>query len=244
MTAGGKISSPFLFALCWVLLCAAPPLETGVAKAAGAGMKVFNQPERPATASDPWHAHIQPLWQRVLQAERAAPGFTARAENFGPVDSPTWKNLVAYVRQAPEMELFRSVNGYFNQWRPKNDADTWDTPEYWASPREFIAKRGGDCEDYAIAKYFALRFLGVDANRLRIVVIHARDERGVPAANLHAILAVRAGENWFILDNNARPKNNIFPHTQYKGRFEPLYSVNENSAWVHGGQTGTAGSSR
>lgn len=229
MTRRGKVSSPFFLALCWLFLCAAPGH-------AGGNMGVFNRPERPATAADPWHARIQPLWQRVLQAERASPGFTAQAENFGPVDAPTWKNLVVHAKRAPEMELFRSVNGYFNQWRPKNDADTWDTPEYWASPKEFIAKRGGDCEDYAIAKYFALRFLGVSADRLRIVVIRARDERGVPAANLHAILAARINGNWFILDNNARPKNNIFPHTQYRGRFEPLYSVNENAAWVHGSQ--------
>ena len=248
---GGKASSPFFRMLCRVLLRAAPTLAMGLAlslapgfvpdaaKAAGTGMGMFNRPERPATLSDPWHAHIQPLWQRVLQAERTAPGFTAKAENFGPVDAGTWKNLVIYAKEVPEMEMFRTVNGYFNQWRPKNDADTWDTPEYWASPKEFIAKRGGDCEDYAIAKYFALRFLGVRADRLRIVVVRARDERGVPAANLHAVLAAKIGGNWFILDNNARPKDNIFPQAQYKGRFEPLYSLNENSAWVHGEQTGT-----
>ena len=197
---------------------------------------VFQRPERPATAADPWHHKIQPLWQRVLEAERETPGFSAKGGAFGPVDAPTWKNLVSYAKQCGDTEIFRSVNGYFNQWRPKNDEDTWNTPEYWASPREFIRQRGGDCEDYAIAKYFALRFLGITADRLRIVVIRPKDERGAYGTQLHAILAVKANNTWFILDNNARPKNNIFPHTQYQGRFDPLYSINEDGAWVHGSQ--------
>ena len=203
---------------------------------AGAATGVFQRPERPATEADPWHRRIQPLWQRVLEAEREKPGFSANAAGFGPVDAPTWKNLVRYAKQSDAMERLRAVNGYFNQWRPKNDEDTWNTPEYWAAPGEFIAQRGGDCEDYAIAKYFALRFLGVAADRLRIVVVQRKDEHGAYAAQLHAVLAARANGGWFVLDNNARPKNNIFPHTQYRGRFEPLYSVNENGAWTHGGK--------
>lgn len=195
---------------------------------------VFGREERPATQADAWHRHVRPMWERVVEAEKTNPGFSARGEHFGPVDVPTWRNLVAYARTVPEMEIFRAINGYFNQWRPKNDADTWDTPEYWASPTEFIRQRGGDCEDYAIAKYFALRFFGVAADRLRIVIIRSTTERGVPSSQLHAILAVRADGNWFILDNNARPKNNIFPHAQYKGRFVPVYSMNENGAWMHG----------
>ena len=194
---------------------------------------VFLQPERPATSSDPWHNKIDPLWQRVLTAETTSPGFTREGENFGPIDKGTWRNLVVYVKNKQEMELFQAVNGYFNQWRPKNDKDTWNTPEYWASPKEFIRQRGGDCEDYAISKYFALRFFGITADRLRIVVIRHKDENNAFAPQLHAVLAVYASKNWFILDNNARPKNNIFPHTQYKGRFIPLYSINEDKAWIH-----------
>ncbi|MCC8194100.1 MAG: transglutaminase-like cysteine peptidase [Deltaproteobacteria bacterium] len=216
-----------LFALCCVLLCAA----TG-----RAATGVFRQTERTATVRDPWHRKIQPLWQRVLEAEKRTPGFTREGDSFGPVDHDTWKNLVAYAKGKPETEVLRAVNGYFNQWLPKNDQDTWNSPEYWASPREFIRQRGGDCEDYAIAKYFALRFLGIGADRMRLVVVRRKDENGALQAQLHAVLAVRANNGWFILDNNARPGNNIFPDTQYRGRFDPLYSVNENGAWVHGSQ--------
>ncbi len=206
--------------------------------AAHAAVGVFNLPERPATDSDPLYRKIQPLWQRVLAEESVSPGISPRAENFGPVDAPTWRNLVALAKKSSDLENLRLVNGYFNQWRPKNDANTWDSPENWASPKEFLSMRGGDCEDYDFSIYFGLRSLGLDANRMRIVVVRRRDENDVFASELHAVLAVRANETWFILDNNARPRNNIFPHTQYQGRFDPLYSVNENGAWVHGTQAG------
>ncbi|MDR3073531.1 MAG: transglutaminase-like cysteine peptidase [Deltaproteobacteria bacterium] len=200
---------------------------------AGAAGDLFNREEHAAAPSAPWRRAVDPLWQRVLAAEKAAPGFDAAGTHLRPVDVPAWKNLVAYAKHCPEAETLRMVNGYFNQWRPKKDEDAWQTPEYWATPREFFANRGGDCEDYAIAKYFALRFLGFPAERMRLVVVRRLDETGRSRSELHAILAVRANGTWFILDNNARPKNNIFPHTQYKGRFIPLYSMNENASWVH-----------
>lgn len=221
-----------VLAICLIVFSVSP---------AWAGDGIFQKPERAATVVDPWHRKLDPLWQRVLQAQTADPGFTPGGENFGPVDRPTWKNMVAQAKQSPEQDVLRMVNGYFNQWRPQSDQDAWDTPEYWASPKEFIQKRGGDCEDYAIAKYFALRFLGVPADRMRIVAVKRFDEAGTQAAEMHAVLAVFTGKTWFILDNNARPKNNIFPHTQYKGRFDPVYSMNEGGAWVHGDATSSSG---
>ena len=219
-----------LFLLCCLVLWAVTALaDTGV----------FDVPERPATNLDPWHRKIQPLWQRVLSEEKSSPGITPKAENFGPVDATTWQNLTALAQKSSEIENLRLVNGYFNQWLPKNDLYFWAASEYWAAPKEFLRMRGGDCEDYAIAKYFGLRSLGLDADRMRIVIVRRKDEHGVYAAQLHAVLAVRVRNSWFILDNNARPRNNIFPHTQYQGRFNPLYSMNENGAWVHDSQVET-----
>jgi len=56
---------------------------------------------------------------------------------------------------------------------------------------------GGDCEDYAIAKYVALRLAGIAPEDLRIVVmhdtIHGED---------HAVAAARLDGRWLTLDNN------------------------------------------
>jgi predicted transglutaminase-like cysteine proteinase len=45
----------------------------------------------------------------------------------------------------------------------------WGVPEYWATPDELIDRGAGDCEDFAIAKYFALIQAGVDEALLKII---------------------------------------------------------------------------
>jgi predicted transglutaminase-like cysteine proteinase len=197
---------------------------------------IFNQPEQRAPSDHLTHLVIQPLWQRVLLAEQKQPSFTEKTGNFNRIDAESWRNLVKYSKNMSEIEILHMVNGYFNQWIPKSDDVAWATPEYWDTPAEFINNRGGDCEDYAIAKYFALRFLGFNASRMRIVIVRLWKADGKAMPQLHAVLAVHCKNTWFILDNNARPRDNISPHTQYRGRFEALYSINETGAWLHGAE--------
>ena len=67
--------------------------------------------------------------------------------------------------------------------------------DYWATPREFFAK-GGDCEDYALAKYAALRAAGFAQDDLRFLIVrlpHLQTD--------HAVLSVRHEGRWLILDN-------------------------------------------
>src|SRR5262249_10827555 len=56
----------------------------------------------------------------------------------------------------------------------------------WSSPLETFATGRGDCEDYAIAKYAALREIGFAPGELRVVLVN--DTR---ARQDHAVLAVR-----------------------------------------------------
>lgn len=60
------------------------------------------------------------------------------------------------------------VNRFFNNLTYKQDSIHWKEKDYWASPFEFIGSGAGDCEDYAIAKYFALRLIGVDSSKLQV----------------------------------------------------------------------------
>lgn len=52
-----------------------------------------------------------------------------------------------------------------------DDAATWGRADHWATPDELRARGAGDCEDYAIAKYFALLDAGWSAAQLRLVVV-------------------------------------------------------------------------
>ena len=65
------------------------------------------------------------------------------------------------------------VNRFFNQFHYKDDIKMWGQQDYWATPEEFIGVNGGDCEDYVVAKYFALRFLGVPDEHLYLTYVKA-----------------------------------------------------------------------
>ena len=65
----------------------------------------------------------------------------------------------------------------------------------WLSPFEAI-NSGGDCKAYSISKYFALREAGFAADRLRLVIVHARGQSGN-----HMVVAALWQDHWLILDN-------------------------------------------
>lgn len=93
------------------------------------------------------------------------------------------------------LEQVKAVNVLINRWPYRTDMDVWGVMDYWETPVEFFQK-SGDCEDFAIAKYFALRDLGFPASQMRIVVL--KDT----LRNLdHAVTAVYLDGDAWILDN-------------------------------------------
>ena len=80
--------------------------------------------------------------------------------------------------------------------RPVSDWNQYGYADYWASPLQTLLSEAGDCEDYAILKYVALRKAGIAPRDLRLVIVqddHQQEE--------HAILAVNYEQKWLILDN-------------------------------------------
>ncbi len=90
-------------------------------------------------------------------------------------------------------EVNRSVN---LDVRPVSDTAAYGAAPVWPTPLMTFAVNAGDCKDYAVAKFVALRELGFSADDLRIVIVHIRD-----SAEYHALAAVRYESHWFILDN-------------------------------------------
>lgn len=121
------------------------------------------------------------------------------------------------------------VNDYFNRARFVPDLKHWGADDYWATPAEFRASDGGDCEDYAIAKYFALRELGVPTTRLRITYVTSSLVK-----EAHMVLAYypTPESDPLILDNlDAR----IRPASQ-RPDLVPVYGFNEEDALTAGGR--------
>jgi predicted transglutaminase-like cysteine proteinase len=90
-------------------------------------------------------------------------------------------------------EINRAINLAI---RPISDLAQHGQIDVWTSPLATLARGGGDCEDYAIAKFVALRRAGLAADDLRIVVLHdtIHDED-------HAVTAARLDGRWLTLDN-------------------------------------------
>jgi predicted transglutaminase-like cysteine proteinase len=73
-----------------------------------------------------------------------------------------------------ERSKLKLVNDFFNVLPFLSDIENWKQDDYWATPLEFLARNKGDSEDYVIAKYFALKTLGVDPKRLYFTYVNSK----------------------------------------------------------------------
>lgn len=90
-------------------------------------------------------------------------------------------------------EINRAINLAI---RPESDTARYQVADVWTTPLMTFATGTGDCEDYAIAKYVALREAGVAPEDLRIVIV-----RDAGLRQDHAVTAARVDGEWLILDN-------------------------------------------
>lgn len=77
-----------------------------------------------------------------------------------------YHNNISDFKKLPTKKRYLFLNRYLNTLIPQYDAVSRGTEEYWATPKEFLARGVGDCEDYAIIKYYSLIELGFDKERL------------------------------------------------------------------------------
>jgi predicted transglutaminase-like cysteine proteinase len=202
------------FLLAGLLLCL--PVA-GIAQGQAGDLRLFGYKEERKEGFG-----IFPQWVSVMrrqQSDRATP------ENC-PLNLcrvPEWQQLIASQRGHGLREQLAAINEFANRFRYVSDQDNYGRSDYWAIPREFLTL-GGDCEDYAIIKYFSLRQLGVVPESLRIVVVQDSNLR-VP----HAVLAVYAPEGILILDNQIRE---VIFHTKI-AHYIPVFSLNERNWWMH-----------
>jgi predicted transglutaminase-like cysteine proteinase len=113
-------------------------------------------------------------------------------------------------------EINRAVNLAI---RPMTDLAQFGQEDVWSSPLATFYRGAGDCEDYAIAKFVALRMAGIAAEDLRIVVL-ADTLRGEG----HAVAAVRLDGRWLILDNRRMAMVEDMAFRNYR----PLFVIDQS----------------
>ena len=139
-----------------------------------------------------------------------------------------WQYLLASQKQIGESEQLNVVNRFFNkQVRYVEDIDLWHEVDYWETPIEALWKGAGDCEDYAIAKYFSLRHLGVASEKLRITYVKALTQN-----RAHMVLTYYSSPEAepLVLDSLI---DAIKPASQRKDLL-PVYSFNAEGLWLPG----------
>jgi len=88
-----------------------------------------------------------------------------------------WDKTLQKAKRSKQLNKLKLINDFFNKIRYKTDIKHWKVRDYWASPYEFIGTLAGDCEDYAIAKYFALKKVGISTQKLRIAYVKLSRKR-------------------------------------------------------------------
>lgn len=116
-----------------------------------------------------------------------------------------WRGLVQNLSNAADPERLKKVNDFFNrQIRFGDDQEIWGQADYWATPLESLGRGAGDCEDFAIAKYYSLREAGVPSAKLRLIYVRAGGgAANGPPPQAHMVLAYYAQPEAepLILDN-------------------------------------------
>lgn len=81
-----------------------------------------------------------------------------------------WRALISDSSHLSDQEKLQRVNDFFNRTiRYGEDVDIWKKSDYWASPMQTLEKGMGDCEDFALAKFFTLQLLGIADSHMRMV---------------------------------------------------------------------------
>lgn len=140
-------------------------------------------------------------------------------------------NTIQMARSQSLRQKLVTINTSVNQTIAyKSDLETYDNLDYWANPAETLQRGQGDCEDFAILKFAALKAAGVPSSSMALVIL--RDTR----RNLyHAVLTVKTDRDIYVLDN---VRDNVLSD-QRLPYYQALYSLSEDRAWIHGYKRGS-----
>lgn len=169
------------------------------------------------------------LWAGPLLAWDP-PKVLARAQKMGPTTLARAQALLDEINEVTGQDddaRLKAVNTFFNRHvLYRDDQETWGQVDYWSSPLELLSKGQGDCEDFAIAKYFSLIASGVSGGKMRLVYVRA--QIGV-AVQAHMVLAYYPTPNAepLILDNLI---SDIRPASR-RPDLVPVFSFSAEGLW-------------
>jgi predicted transglutaminase-like cysteine proteinase len=150
-------------------------------------------------------------------------------ENDCPAAARAFLQIIEQGRQRQGRARIGEINRAVNlSIKPMADSVQHGIDDVWSAPLATFASGAGDCEDYAIAKYVALRESGTASDDLRLVVV-----RDVRRNADHAVVAVRFDGEWLILDN----RHLVLVKAEEAPYYRPLFVMDHRGV----GEFSTAG---
>lgn len=156
----------------------------------------------------------------------AAKWQAARGENS--LSRGPWEEMLDQATVAPGSEVLETVNRWVN-WHVRFQEDR--SGDEWAAGARTLSRGYGDCEDLALAKLSLLEKLGVPTTDMFLVLVQ---ERRRPME--HAVLAVRRGNDVYVLDSR---QDSVRPAGE-TADYVPRFSFSGDFAWVYGRQLSVA----
>jgi predicted transglutaminase-like cysteine proteinase len=161
-------------------------------------------------------------WRKVQADIRAEAPILAQCQAEPDHCTPAAARFNAVVAEAKTQQgraRIELVNARINEAiHYVSDMAQHGVPDLWSAPLDSLTTGLGDCEDYAIAKYVALRDAGVTDSDLHLLLVH---DNAVQMD--HAVLAVRNDGHWLILDNRW---TRLAEDTELR-QFAPLFALDE-----------------
>ena len=136
--------------------------------------------------------------------------------------------MINKAKKAKTIKKLKIVNDFFNYVKYSTDMKHWKQNDYWASPIEFMGTGAGDCEDYSIAKYFALIKVGIAQEKLRISYVKLlKKNTKFQEAHMVLLYVHKPTKNPIVLDN----VNKKLQLAKKRKDLKLIYSFNAEGLW-------------
>ena len=131
-----------------------------------------------------------------------------------------YEELKIRIKDYELIKKLSHTNTFINRILPQFDNKSFGINDHWATPKEFLINGYGDCEDYAIAKYFTLLELGIKKENLYFAVVEVKSRR---ENHMVLIYSENKNESPLVLDNLSKV---VIPFSR-RVDLKPKFAFNE-----------------
>jgi predicted transglutaminase-like cysteine proteinase len=169
------------------------------------------------------------LQSRIQSEQETLAACRADSANC-PAAARQFLQIVELGRQRQGRARLAEINSAVNfSIRPASDWGQHGVADFWSAPLATLRAGVGDCEDYAVLKYVALREAGIAPDDLRFLIVYYPRRR-----TNHAVVAVHLAEEWLILDNSTL----IMVNSSDARHYRPLFVLDHRGGVFGFGSVG------